>query len=65
MSSPKIVVIITTKGIESITVSAADSPGRVFGFELCRCIDPELLELDIAIKKITEAHDEKREEEFN
>ena len=51
MPSPKIVIVLTKAGIESVTVSAPDSVGRTFGYELCKTMERELSVLSEAMKQ--------------
>lgn len=51
MASPKIVIVLTKTGIESVTVSAPDSAGRALGYELCQEIEGELRSLGESVKR--------------
>ncbi len=51
MPSPKIVIVLSKNGMESVTVSAPDSVGRALGYELCKGIERELGIVNEAIKR--------------
>jgi hypothetical protein len=51
MPNPKIVIVLTKNGVDSVTVSAPDSLGRTVGYELCRVVEKELQSLGEAVKR--------------
>lgn len=51
MPNPKIVIVLSKNGVESVTVSAPDSVGRALGYELCKGIERELGMVNEAVKR--------------
>ncbi len=51
MLNPKIVIVLSKKGVESVTVSAPDSLSRKMGYELCQTIEKEISVLNETAKK--------------
>ena len=49
--NPKIVIVLSKNGVESVTVSAPDSFSRNMGYEFCRTIEKEICALNEAAKK--------------
>lgn len=47
---PKILIVISRSGVESVTVSASDSTSREFGYKLCRNIEKEIKVLNELVK---------------
>lgn len=52
--SAKIIVVITSDGIESVSVASRDTIERAIFYQLCTCIEPELSQLNSAVKRLYE-----------
>ena len=49
--NPKIVIVLSKNGVESVTVSALDSFSRNIGYEICMSLEQEIYSLNETIKK--------------
>lgn len=51
MPNPKIVIVLTKNGIDSVTVSAHDTLSRLKGYEICQSLEGQLATLGEIAKR--------------
>jgi hypothetical protein len=61
MPNPKIVIVLTRSGIESVTVAASKPLSRTVGYEICKTIEGEINKFENAVRTKLEFLDDERE----
>ncbi len=52
--NPKLCIIITRDGVESITVHASDPESRQAGYNTCAALEPALVEVNQIVREMYE-----------
>ena len=50
--NPKIVLILTPKGVESVTVHALDAESRRVGYNTCAALEPTFAEVNKIVREM-------------
>lgn len=55
--NPKIVVIITMRGVECVTIQAIDDESRNVGYETCKALEPVFANANQVVRGINDPGD--------